>query len=50
MKTFRFRYAMSIDINASSEEEAREIFDTMDYDKLITESEFAELEDYYESY
>ena len=50
MKTFRFRYAMSIDINASSEEEAREIFDTMDYDKLITESEFVELEDYYESY
>lgn len=49
METFIFRYAMSIDIDASSEEEAREIFDTMDYDKLITESEFVELEDVYKS-
>ena len=47
METFTFRYAMSIDINASSEEEAREIFETMDFNKVLIESEYIEPEDVY---
>ena len=45
MKTFRFRYAMSIDINANSKKEAQEIFESMDFNKIIKESEYVELED-----
>ena len=45
MKTFTFRYAMSIDINANSEEEAQEIFESMDFYKVLIESEYVELED-----
>ena len=40
MKTFTFRYAMSIDINASSEEESKKIFGTMDFNKLFADSEY----------
>lgn len=47
METFTFRYAMTIDIRANSEKEAEEIFENMDYDKLLLESEYVELEDIY---
>ena len=45
MKTFRFRYAMAIDINASSKAEAKKIFENMDFNKILIESEYVELED-----
>lgn len=45
METFTFRYAMSIDINANSKKEAQEIFEFMNFNKLIADSDFVELED-----
>ena len=50
METFRFRYAMAIDINASSKAEAKKIFGTMDFNKLIADSEYVELEDISENW
>ena len=50
MKTFRFRYAMAIDIKANSKKEAEEIFENMDYDILLDESEYVELEDISENW
>lgn len=47
MATFTFRYAMSVDIDANSEEQAQEIFETMCFNELLKKSEFVELEDVY---
>lgn len=46
MAKYRFRYAMSIEVDADSIEEAEEIFEDMDLDG----SEFVELEDISEVY
>lgn len=45
METFRFRYAMVTEIRANSKKEAEDIFENMDYDKLLFSSEYVELED-----
>ena len=49
MKMFTIRYAMSVDIDANSEEEAKEIFEKiLCFNEILKKSEFVELEDVYE--
>ena len=50
MKTFTFRYAMTFYIEANSRKEAEEIFENMDFNKILIESEYVELEDISENW
>ena len=50
MKTFTFRYAMAFHIEANSSKEAEEIFENMDFNKILIESEYVELEDISENW
>ena len=50
MKMFTIRYAMSVDIDANSEEEEKELFESiMCFNEILKKSEFVELEDVYEN-
>ena len=50
MKMFTIRYAMSVDIDANSKEEAKELFESiMCFNEILKKSEFVELEDVYEN-
>ena len=49
METFTFRFAMSIDIKAKNEAEAREIFETMPFNEIFEKCDYVELEDVYQN-
>ena len=49
METFTFRFAMSIDIKAKSDAEAREIFETMPFNEIFEKGDYVELEDVYQN-
>ena len=49
METFTFRFAMSIDIEAKSEDEAIKIFETMPFNEIFEKGDYVELEDVYQN-